>query len=352
MSHSSGKHLRWIPRLLLLGFGVAWVAFCGYHPPRIGRMLMPSSQAMALGICFVVGIGLAAAWVCLGLRTIGRLLGRTLEPSLLDRRWVRVTLILSLLLSVTGYLYGRYVEPRRIVVREVALGTEDTGAPSARLAVISDLHIDGDRPPWTNLAAAVNRTKPDLILLLGDTLNRPGSLPVLHRTLRAMKARHGKFAVAGNWEAWYWIDLPLLRGTGFRWLRGKPATRTIRGVTVHLVGLPYRDADHGRRPERLLSRLPTPGWRVFVYHTPDLAPEVPSAHLYLAGHTHGGQVSLPLFGALVTLSRHGKRFERGLQWVGSTAVYTNPGIGVEPMVPLRIGVPPEVTVVSLRGNAP
>jgi predicted MPP superfamily phosphohydrolase len=86
---------------------------------------------------------------------------------------------------------------------------------------------------------------------------------------------------------------------------------------------------------------------VLLYHTPDLAPQVPSADLYLAGHTHGGQISLPFFGALVTLSRHGKRFERGRVQVGRTVVYTNPGIGVEPAIPLRLGVPPEVTLVRL-----
>ena len=59
--------------------------------------------------------------------------------------------------------------------------------------------------------------------------------------------------------------------------------------------------------------------------------------------------SIPFFGALVTLSRYGKRFERGLYRVGDTHLYVNPGIGVEPMVPLRIGVRPEVTLFVLGG---
>jgi predicted MPP superfamily phosphohydrolase len=153
--------------------------------------------------------------------------------------------------------------------------------------------------------------------------------------------------VHGNWEAWYWGDLPLLAGTGFRWLHDRRTSIEIKGQTLHLVGLPYRDDATGAAAERLLSRIRGPGWRILLYHTPDLAEEVPSADLYLAGHTHGGQIALPFYGALVTLSRHGKRYERGLRRNGNTLVYVNPGIGVEPMVPLRIGVRPEVTLLTL-----
>jgi len=370
---------RHTPLLLYLGALVWWTLFCAYHTFHIGRMPLPRSQAVALGLTFALGLSLAAAWVALGLRLAARLLARTAgglfrgasssEPGKttdeplhpLDRRWIRVCLLTLLVLAVGLYLYGRYVEPRSLVVRELSLGRPASravsgsrarpalqGRPPAeravRIAVISDLHMDGR--PWTELAATVNRTRPDLILMLGDTLNRRRALPALHQTLRAMRAPGGKFAVQGNWEAWYWHDLPLLEGTGFRWLRGA-MTLHLHGVRVHLVGLPYRDGDHGRRAERLLSRLPRPGWRVFLYHTPDMALDVPSADLYLAGHTHGGQISLPFFGALVTLSRYGKRFERGAKRVGRTLVYTNPGIGVEPMIPLRIGVRPEVTLVKL-----
>jgi predicted MPP superfamily phosphohydrolase len=166
-----------------------------------------------------------------------------------------------------------------------------------------------------------------------------------------MRARYGKYAVRGNWEAWYWKHLPVLKGTGFTWLHGRRVTRTIRGTTVHLTGLDYADRlDRGKlaRAVRLLEQARPPGWRLFLYHTPDLVEQVPSAQLYLAGHTHGGQISVPLFGALVTLSRYGKRYERGLTELGWRRwIYVNPGVGVEPMVPLRIGVRPEVTLFEL-----
>jgi predicted MPP superfamily phosphohydrolase len=243
-------------------------------------------------------------------------------------------------------------------VRTVELGRAPQAGAAAkrtarpvRVAVISDLHMDADREPFTSLADHVNGADPDLILLLGDTLNSPRGLKTLRRSLRRMRARHGKFAVRGNWEVWYWSRLSVLKGTGFSWLRGRQVTRTIRGTTVHLTGLDYSDNLSPQTLARTMRRLGAArpaGWRLFLYHTPDLAEQVPAAQLYLAGHTHGGQISVPLFGALVTLSRHGKRYERGLTALGWRRwIYVNPGVGVEPMVPLRLGVRPEVTLFEL-----
>ena len=160
-----------------------------------------------------------------------------------------------------------------------------------------------------------------------------------------MTAPYGKLAVRGNWDVWYWARLDLLGGTGFEWLRGERRLR-VRGQEIQLVGMPYRDADGVREAGRLLGARAR-GWQLFLYHTPDLVERVPPTDLYLAGHTHGGQISIPFFGALVTLSRYGKRFERGLYQVGSTRLYVHPGIGVEPVIPLRLGVRPEVLLVLL-----
>jgi predicted MPP superfamily phosphohydrolase len=89
-----------------------------------------------------------------------------------------------------------------------------------------------------------------------------------------------------------------------------------------------------------------------LYHKPDLVPEISARRfdLYLTGHTHGGQVALPVYGALITLSKFGKRYESGLYREGETAIYVNRGIGMEggaaPRV--RFCAKPELTVIELR----
>jgi predicted MPP superfamily phosphohydrolase len=94
---------------------------------------------------------------------------------------------------------------------------------------------------------------------------------------------------------------------------------------------------------------------VLLHHTPDLAESegVRSFDLVLCGHTHGGQVRLPLYGALITLSRFGKKYEMGLYELASeTHMYVNRGVGTEPVpgVRLRFLCRPEVAVFELDGG--
>jgi hypothetical protein len=324
--------------------------------------VLPRSQAVAIAVTIVVLASLVLAWTWLGAWTVVKHAGWTRRSSWVDHPAARYPLVALLVLVPLLLLYSRYLEPRWVRVREVALGRELRlhrgapegreqaqlpGQPPVRIAVISDLHIEGKRRPWTHLAEIVNSAGPDVILFLGDTLNRSRALPALRDTLRAMRAPHGKLAVRGNWEAWYWNYLPLLRGTGFTWLDGDGVTLRIRGQTLALVGLPFDEDEDGVEGQRLLNAAARGSWRIFLYHTPDLVEAVPAADLYLAGHTHGGQISIPFFGALVTLSKYGKRFERGMHQVGHTRLYVTPGIGVEPLIPLRLGVRPEVTIIKL-----
>ena len=328
--------------LVAAGSLVGWAASRTFH---IGRMPLPREQAVAVALTVVTLASVALAWGWLVVVSVRQWRWADASGAWVEHPLARLALVAVPLLAMAAYSYGRWVEPRWIVVREVPLGEQTVDA--VRVAVISDLHVDGDGPPWSHLHEVVNGTDPDVVVFLGDALNRRSGLTAFKRTLRGMHARHAKLAVRGNWETWYRSGMDLLGGTGFEWLDRRAETLEIRGRRLHVVGFPYRDVDEGDRAERMLANLPVDGWRVFAYHTPDLVEQVPSADLYLAGHTHGGQIALPGFGALVTLSTYGKRFERGLHRVGDTSLYVNPGIGVEPMVPLRIGVRPEVTLLLL-----
>jgi predicted MPP superfamily phosphohydrolase len=332
-----------------LAAAIGFVAWATSRNVLIGRMQLPPTQLFAMSLGFVVVVALAAAWVGLGFRWLAPKLGLVLPRSPLDRRPVRQVLLALLALTVLAYLYARFVEPRWVVVRRVPVGLVPLkgGPVPVRMVVLSDLHVTDHGEPWRSLPGRVNELEPDVIVLLGDLLNTSAALPALQRTLADMQATTAKVAVRGNWETWYWSELPLLAGTGFRWLDRELLTMKVGAQTVHLLGWDYRDQDDGEDAEPMLAPLSPKDWRIFAHHTPDLVLQVPSADLALAGHTHGGQIALPFYGAFVTLSKHGKRFERGASRAGSTWVYVNPGIGVEPAVPLRFGVRPEVTLIML-----
>lgn len=90
-----------------------------------------------------------------------------------------------------------------------------------------------------------------------------------------------------------------------------------------------------------------------AYHTPDPVEALPpGVDLYLAGHTHGGQVRLPFYGALITMSRFDKRYEMGRYEVNGTTLYVNRGIGSEGdgLGRARLLARPEITVIDLMGS--
>lgn len=340
----------WLPWAAWALTAVAFVTCNGMRRIHVGRMVLPPTQAVALSVILVLVASLGAAWLGLGWRALGRRLGLRLTESVLDHRGVRRLLLALLAVAAAGAGYARCIEPRWVVTRRVPLGRVHIPTVHrlpVRMVVISDLHVDGDREPFTSLPRKVNDLEPDLVVVLGDLLNTQAALGVLQRTLREIRAPAGKLAVSGNWEAWYWSDLPLLDDTGFEWLHRRVARREIRGQTIHLLGWPYQDNGDTAAAEGMLASLPPRDWRIFAHHSPDRVTKVSSADLMVAGHTHGGQLSVPLFGALVTLSRHGKRFERGLVEVAATRLYVNPGIGVDPALPLRFGVRPEITLFVL-----
>ena len=89
---------------------------------------------------------------------------------------------------------------------------------------------------------------------------------------------------------------------------------------------------------------------ILLTHNPDVFPKVPApVHLTLAGHTHGGQVRLPLVGAPVVPSAYGQRYAAGLVVEGGRSLFVTSGVGTS-ILPVRFGVPPEVAVLVLRGR--
>ncbi|MCA1618062.1 MAG: hypothetical protein LC795_01860 [Acidobacteria bacterium] len=129
------------------------------------------------------------------------------------------------------------------------------------------------------------------------------------------------------------------------------------GTSVWVAGAPFASLPEppaGSRGgiETAVRDVPGGGFTVFLYHTPDEIPEAAETgrvDLYCAGHTHGGQVALPVYGALVTLSKFGKRFESGLHRVGPTWLYVTRGVGMEggPAPRVRFFARPEITVIEL-----
>lgn len=260
-------------------------------------------------------------------------------------------------LAAVGILciaYGRLVEPRWLEVTHSRVPTPrlPPGHRGVRIVHLSDLHSDPEPLLEERLPALVASLRPDLIVFTGDAANSPAGLPIFRSLLTALARSAPTFAVGGNWDAWYFRDHDRFAGTGARELDGDHASLDVAGVPVHVAGAAF---DHPERLDETVRSLPADGPAIVLYHCPfpDLVGSERAARvdLFCAGHVHGGQVALPGYGALITLSRFGKRFERGLYPDADGfgfPLYVSRGIGMEGGAPrVRFASRPEVALIEL-----
>ncbi|MBN2129892.1 MAG: metallophosphoesterase [Sedimentisphaerales bacterium] len=266
-------------------------------------------------------------------------------------RRLRKRVLLVHVLAVVGLmcmLYGYLVEPAWLDVRRVTIPTAKLRDVSLRIVHISDLHCDRRPRNEEKMVEIVNALTPDVVVATGDLLNDPSALPRLRETLRRLEAPLGKFAVEGNFEVWHWPQLDMLEGTGFRFLRRDSAVVAKGSEEICISGL---SIDRATACRDLLGALPDDRFNLFLFHTPDLIEDVNGlgVDLYLCGHTHGGQVALPLYGALLTFSKFGKKYESGLHRCGTATLYVNRGIGLEPRPApqVRFCARPEIVVFDI-----
>ena len=302
----------------------------------------------------VVFLGVVSLVYVLAARILVRSILRRFRPVALPESRFAVRLRRIILgLAAFGTLciaYGFLIEPNWLQVTHVRIESDKlkAGSRPIRIVHISDLHSESKPRLEGRLPGIIAAEKPDLIVFTGDSLNEPEGLPVFKRCLTKIAAIAPTFAVRGNWDAWYWSDLDLFGGTGARELKGEAVKVEVRGTPVWLAGVPV-EGEHSIGT--VLDSIRAGEFSVFLYHYPDEIEEVAArkVDLYCAGHVHGGQIALPFYGALVTLSRYGKRFESGLYRVGETQLYVNRGLGMEggdaPRV--RFCARPEVTVIEV-----
>ncbi len=245
-------------------------------------------------------------------------------------------------------LYGYFIEPYWIDVNVTTIRTTKLKEAAFRVVQISDLHCDRKPRNEEALIRIVRDLKPDVIVATGDYLNHPAGLPRLKETLSRLQAPLGKFAVDGNFEAHRRLGVDALDSTGFRRLRSETAVVTKGEDELGIFGMSYVRSDV---PHESIPELPRDRFDIFLFHTPDLIEDINGlgVDLYLCGHTHGGQVALPLYGALITFSRFGKKYESGLYAVGDAVLYVNRGLGLEPRPApqVRFLARPEIAVFDI-----
>jgi uncharacterized protein len=228
-----------------------------------------------------------------------------------------------------------------------------------RIVFLSDLHTGshaGDVRRLESIIQDAIQLAPDLVLFGGDYVNMQplGGGRVPPRTIAAILSRlaapHGRFAVLGNHDVFYGANevAEALRAENIVVLNDEAASIRFEDTSITILGLPDGGIERPE-PPTLLGGLPPQEPAIVLSHDPAWFADVRSgAHLTLAGHTHGGQIRLPLIGPIVNASKAPLRWTYGLVEEGGRQLYVTSGIGTSG-IPLRIGIPPEIVLLSVNG---
>jgi predicted MPP superfamily phosphohydrolase len=269
-----------------------------------------------------------------------------------DNRIMRPVLTLGLR-AVGLYGVGRRnslsPEIRKITLRYPSLPSAFDGF---RLLHLSDFHIDGVDGLAETLASVLRGMRPDLCVFTGDyrfeDRGPSGAVyPRMRQVVEAITAEHGILGILGNHDA---AEIAFgMEELGVRMLVNEHVEIRRGGDSLWVAGVDdpfdYRCDDL----DRAFAGVPRGGFKILLAHAPEVYQKAAAhgASLYLSGHTHGGQIRLPVIGSLKHNSHCPKEFSYGLWKHVDMQGYTTSGVGCS-SVPVRFHCPPEMVMFELK----
>jgi len=261
----------------------------------------------------------------------------------------------SMVAGAGSYEYGAELERHQISVERhvIALPLGEQGPPALRVVSLTDFHYDPlhEVEFFQKCVKRTNELDPDVVLLTGDFVTHSCKrVEELTEVLAGLKPRHGLYACLGNHDHWNTSPqriLECLDKAGIDLLRNQHSRIHVNGGEVIFVGL---DSIWSGNPmwDSAARGLKKDDRTIVLMHEPDYADTVkldPRAVFQLSGHTHGGQVRLPLFGAL-RLPTYGRRYQEGFYDVGKMKLYVNRGLGTIG-IHVRFLCPPEIACFDI-----
>ena len=309
-----------------------------------------------IGLCWLMFALIAARWVqrrwftrpsphlisnhTKQVNVVQRLGRRPVSP-----RWTRGTILTRV---PRNDIFDLSVHEKRIRLPRLAAALDGLS-----IVHLSDLHFTGDLQVdfFHELVDQANLLNGDLVCITGDIIDHPRCLPWIGETLSRLQSREGCFCVLGNHDKRLRDQRGLrdaLDAAGLESLGGLSIFRTVRGHKIMLAGneLPW----YGPAPELTANtgEQENCSLRLLLAHSPDQVfwARRNRFDLMLAGHTHGGQLRLPLIGPWICPSHYGVRFAAGVYDLPPTLMHVSRGISA--LRPLRWNCPPELTRLVLK----
>ena len=288
-----------------------------------------------------------------------------------DRTSTRHYLVVSMWVCAALFLagirlYATHIEPYRIQVRELTIPSEKVVVP-LKILHLSDIQSTSIGTYEESVFARIQILNPDVIIHTGDFLQPLGDrsfeseVPKLARLFETLSPPLGIFTVEGESD-WAIKQLGPESLGGPRFLHTDSVVLTHEGVEIRLLGLSLKHSRTRRTVpmetiESWLDSSPPGAVTILFGHRPDFAiraQELP-IDLCLAGHTHGGQIRIPFYGAIMTSSGVPRDWALGYRHIGQTQLNVSAGIGAghnRGLPSIRINCPPEMTLITLTPPEP
>jgi predicted MPP superfamily phosphohydrolase len=254
--------------------------------------------------------------------------------------------------------YGALVQRTDFRVREVDMPIPGLPEDLAGLRILqlSDVHLGAflSENEFARVVDACNELRPQLAVMTGDLISGPSDpLDQCIRQLARVKSDAGMFGCMGNHERYAKAESYTERECarlGMRFLRARAERLKFGQSTINLAGTDFEPIRNRRRYLAAAKDLVFPGAiNILLQHNPDVFPAAARLgyNLLLAGHTHGGQVTVEILDQSINPARFFTPFVYGAFRQGTASAYVTRGIGTIG-VPARIGAPPEITLLRLR----
>ncbi|GGL20797.1 metallophosphoesterase [Sphaerisporangium melleum] len=289
---------------------------------------------------------------------------------------------LSLLgLGVAGLGYASVIERNWFRLRRFDVPVLDPGRRPVRILHISDLHLTPGRTRLIDWVRSLDALNPDLVVNTGDTIAHPDAVPAYLRAVEPLLARPGLFVYGSNdlyaprpknparylWSSSKttrqhipnlpWTELgESMTAAGWHDMNNATARVKLGDLDVHVGGIHDSHINRDRYDEIAGPAPADADLRLGVMHSPEPANMSRFAddgyQLLLAGHTHGGQLCIPFYGALVTNCGIDRARVKGLHRHDSAWLHVSAGLGTSPYAPVRFSCPPEATLLTLVPRRP
>lgn len=261
----------------------------------------------------------------------------------------KVILGIILIFVAVVFVWSVFVEPNRLVVTKYTI--RDEALAGVKIVFASDFHIKPYQKKWLQrIVQLINEQNPDIVLSVGDFVSghlAPMSMPIkkIAGEFQNIKAPYGFYTTIGNHDLWFGVEevKRVLEENNVKVLDNSNLKIRVKGKEIYIAGVQYKPTyvDVGNALEN--TKSPT----IMLTHSPDEIVKMPEgkANLILAGHTHGGQVVIPLLGPVLTASAYGSKYVYGLIEENGKRMLVTRGIGTS-ILPIRFNCPPEIVVIE------